>query len=331
MTYLVLRFQSVGNVAMVVPVLDAVRRHHPEDTFVIVAKKRLSPMFRGMDNVIFHEADLRDGYKGLLRLYQELKTYSIDAVIDLQDVFRTRILRGLFRLNGAAVYAIDYGRGEKKAITWLGGRRQKIPTEFERYQRTFQAAKLQVDDDFQSLPVSPEAQTQVRVRYGKKQGKWIGIAPFAKSKSNMLPYRITKELILQLSRQEDTHVYLFGAGEVECELLKQWSSIMPNVVSVAGILSLEQELELMRQLDVMVCMDSANQHLASLVGLRAITIWMGTHPIMGFAAWHQRESDRIQLDVACRPCTVHGTDRCRFHNFLCQQIDINTIKAKIYE
>jgi len=86
----------------------------------------------------------------------------------------------------------------------------------------------------------------------------------------------------------------------------------------------------MRMLDLMICMDSANQHLASLVGLRALSIWCATHPVIGFKGWKQRDEDIIQrLDLRCRPCTCHGTNHCRYGNYACRKIDVETIVKQI--
>ncbi len=158
----------------------------------------------------------------------------------------------------------------------------------------------------------------------------IGIAPFAKSKSNMLPYRVTKEVIEKLSAEPNTEIFLFGAGKIECEMLRQWSSVFPHTRSVAGILPLGQELELMRGLDVMICMDSANQHLSSLVGLRAVSVWCATHPKMGFMGWKQNGNDIIQRnDIVCRPCTCHGKNGCWYRNFACKEITADQILERL--
>ena len=146
----------------------------------------------------------------------------------------------------------------------------------------------------------------------------------------MLPYRVMKEVIQALSAREDTRLFLFGAGKVECEMLRQWASVFPRTESVAGCLPLEQELELMRQLDLMLCMDSANQHLSSLVRLRAVSVWCATHPCIGFMGWKQSPDDIIQhTDLSCRPCTCHGTNRCRYRNFACKQFNANDIIQRI--
>jgi len=137
-------------------------------------------------------------------------------------------------------------------------------------------------------------------------------------------------VIERLTKNRQTRVFLFGAGQVESEMLRQWSSVFPRTESVAGLLPLEQELELMRRLDVMICMDSANQHLSSLVGLRAISVWCATHPMIGFMGWKQRKEDIVQReDLLCRPCTCHGTNHCRYGNYACRQIEAEKIVSQI--
>ncbi len=325
MTYLIIRLATLGNVAMTVPVIASLSRRYPDDRFVIAAKKNLGAMFAGYPNVAFHEVDNRLDWHGVVALWRELRG-QVDSVIDLQDVRRTRVFDLLMQLSRKRITRVHYGRLHKQLITLFGITRNALPTEFDRYRDTFRRAGLETDTDFNSIPINRKAANEVAKQFGNKTGRWVGIAPFAKSKSNMLPYRITKELIERLTSDAHTRVFLFGEGRIECEMLRQWATVFPRTESIAGRLSLEQELELMRQLDVMLCMDSANQHLSSLVGLRAVSIWCATHPVIGFAGWKQRPEDIIQRhDLRCRPCTCHGTNHCRYGNFACRQIDIETI------
>ena len=330
MTYLIIRLATLGNVAMTVPIIASVSRRYPNDRFVVASKKNLEAMFATMPNVEFREVDNHLDWKGVVRLWKSLRD-EVDAVIDLQNVLRTRVLDVLMRWSGKHVTRVDYGRIRKHMITFWGiGKNHPLPTEFERYRDTFARAGLTSDESFVSLAVKTTTAKCVKETFGEKEGRWIGLAPFAKSKSNMLPYRVTKDIIEQLTKDEQTRVFLFGAGNIECEMLRLWASVFPRTISVAGRLKLEEELELMRMLDVMICMDSANQHLSSLVGLRAISVWCATHPMIGFGGWKQRSEDTIQRhDLRCRPCTCHGTNHCRYRNYACRQIEAETIVKQI--
>ena len=329
MTYLILRLATLGNVAMTVPVVASLSKRYPNDRFIFAAKKDLGAMFVSMPNVEFYEVDNHLDWKGVFALWRRLRD-KIDAVVDLQDVPRTRVLRALMRLSGKQVTSVRYGRWRKHLITVFGLWQEQLPSEFARYQEAFRRAGLETNDGFESLPENGSAAQVVVERFGVKEGRWIGLAPFAKSKSNMLPYRVTKDIIELLTKDQNTRVFLFGAGAVECEMLRQWASVFPRTESVAGQLKLKEELELMRKLDVMICMDSANQHLSSLVGLRAVSVWCGTHPIIGFAGWKQQPEDIVQRnDLRCRPCTCHGTNHCRYGNFACRDIKAETIVQQI--
>ena len=330
MTYLILRLATLGNVAMTVPVIDSLSRLYPDDRFIVASKKPLGAMFAAMPNVEFREVDNHIGWKGIWALWREWRK-EIDAMIDLQAVLRTRVFGMLMRLSGKRVTRVHYGRVRKHLITVWGIGKKSLPTEFARYKDAFRRAGLETDDDFKALPVNRSALRSVKKQFGEREGLWIGLAPFAKSRSNMLPYRVTKDIIETLTRDKHTRIFLFGAGEVECEMLRQWSSVFPRTESVAGRLNLAEELELMRQLDVMLCMDSANQHLSSLVGLRAISVWCATHPMIGFAGWKQNPEDIIQRhDLRCRPCSCHGTNHCRYGNYACRSIEAKTIIERIY-
>ena len=329
MTYLIIRFATLGNVAMTVPVIASLSKRYPNDRFIIASKKDLAAMFASMPNVEFREVDNHLGWKGVFAIWRAWRD-EVDAVIDLQDLPRTRLFDWLMRLSGKRVTKVRYGRFHKHLITKFGIWKKALPSEFDRYADAFRRAGLETDDRFNAIPKNTAAAKKVIERFGEKDGRWIGLAPFAKSKSNMLPYRVTKEIIERLTEDKKTRVFLFGAGKIECEMLRQWSTVFPNTTSVAGQLKLKDELELMRMLDVMICMDSANQHLSSLVGLRAISVWCATHPMIGFAGWKQNPDDIIQRhDLRCRPCTCHGINHCRYGNYACRQIEAETIVKQI--
>ena len=93
---------------------------------------------------------------------------------------------------------------------------------------------------------------------------------------------------------------------------------------------MQQELILMSHLDVMLAMDSSNTHLASVAGTRVVSIWGATHPAAGFAGYGQKESDSIQADLACRPCSIYGKKPCRYGDYRClNSINPETVIEKI--
>lgn len=70
-------------------------------------------------------------------------------------------------------------------------------------------------------------------------------------------------------------------------------------------------------LDVMVSMDSANMHLASLVAVPVVSVWGATHPYAGFMGYGQSADNAVQLDLPCRPCSVFGQKPCYRGDYAC--------------
>jgi ADP-heptose:LPS heptosyltransferase len=139
------------------------------------------------------------------------------------------------------------------------------------------------------------------------------------------------EVIRQLTQQHPkARIFLFGRGEKEDQHFTEWCKEFPACVFVSQHLqSMSEELILMSHLDVMLSMDSANMHLASLTGIPVVSIWGATHPYAGFMGWNQSEENVVQVDLPCRPCSVFGQKPCFRGDFAClNNIEPETIFRK---
>ncbi len=88
----------------------------------------------------------------------------------------------------------------------------------------------------------------------------------------------------------------------------------------------------MSHLDVMISMDSANMHLASLTGTPVVSIWGATHPYAGFVGWAQKPSNILQVDLPCRPCSIYGNKPCARGDMECMhRISPESVVAKVEE
>ena len=99
----------------------------------------------------------------------------------------------------------------------------------------------------------------------------------------MLPLEKSFEVAKILAKKNK--IYFFGGGKSEVEILNKWVSEIPNSENYAGKLTLKEELQKISELETMVSMDSANMHLASLVGTRCVSVWGSTHPYAGFLGY----------------------------------------------
>ena len=323
MKLLVIRFSALGDVAMTVPVIDSLARQYPDLCITVLSNDFVAPLFAQMpSNVQFKGVNLNDykGIGGLYHLYKELRHEKFDAIADVHDVLRTKVLRSFFSLLGLKIAHIDKGRAEKKARCRSKDKRLvQLKTSFERYAEVFSALGWPVTICFQSIFGTEKGDASLfkKVAIPTEGQRWIGIAPFAAHKGKVLPINTIKEVISSLCADSRNHLFLFGGGQAETIQLQSLAEDKPQVIVVAGKSNLAGELALMSHLDVMVSMDSANMHLASLVGTPVVSVWGATHPYAGFMGWGQSENMIVQTAMDCRPCSIFGNKPCVRGDYAC--------------
>ena len=105
---LVIRLSALGDVAMVIPVLYPICREYPQKEFTLLTSPVAAQLYVDTpENLIVKSVNTKKEYKGLkgiFRLFGELKSERFDAVADLHDVLRSKILSLLFKIKGVKVF-----------------------------------------------------------------------------------------------------------------------------------------------------------------------------------------------------------------------------------
>ncbi len=317
---LVIRFSSIGDVAMTVPVLDSFARQYPQHRVTFMSNPRFEAFFKGMpENLTFLGADVKQRYSGtsgLKLLVLELAARKFDVVLDLHSVLRTIYIRTGLAIHGSRVFSV----GKDKLGRWAVTRRFfkkhiQLASAFDRYLKVFRRAGLPVVVDFDSI--FRETPAGILEKTGSKHGHWVGIAPFAAHPQKVYPMDMMEKVIEGLEADDNcSRVFVFAYGKDLAPVL-HWQNRFKKLAFIHGQITMDQELELMYWLDVMVSMDSSNMHMASLVGTRVVSVWGATHPYAGFLGYRQKLADCVQTDMKCRPCSAFGKKPCRYGNCPC--------------
>ncbi|MDR2936430.1 MAG: glycosyltransferase family 9 protein [Rikenellaceae bacterium] len=318
-----IRLSAMGDVAMTAPVVGDVARSYPDVRIRVLTRPLFRAFYRDVPGVRFIDVDLKERHKGLfglVRLFNDIRRREkIDAVADLHDVLRSQLLRMLFGLTGARVARIRKGRREKKRLTRTSGKiLTPLKTTPHRYADVFSELgfPVSVPQRIVKLENTP-LPSAILNAVGEKQGRWIGVAPFAQHAGKIYPVEKMEEVVRILASRENTRLFVFGGGPAEREVAERWEAACPSVFSVIGRLKLTEELDLMAHLDTLVSMDSASMHMASLVGTRVVSVWGATHPHAGFPGIGQSPADVVQLGLDCRPCSVYGNKPCARGDYAC--------------
>lgn len=329
---LVIRLSALGDVAMTVPVLRAFIQQFPNVKITVLTKAFFTPLFRDLPEVEVFVADIKGPHKGvfgLWRLAKELKSLGFDAVADFHNVLRSNILKFFFFfLSRIRVVQIDKGRAEKKALI-KGLKFQQLKSTHQRYADVLKKLGYPVDLSNPSFPIRAVIDSEVSEYIGKDTRKWIGIAPFAAFKGKMYPIDLIEQVIDTLAK--NNKVLLFGAGKGEKRILDKLSKNKKAVINLAGRFTLNQELDIISNLDLMVSMDSANGHLAAMLGIKVLTLWGVTHPYAGFYPFNQDENNALLADrkqFPQIPTSVYGKKVPEGYDKVMRTISPNAVVLK---
>ena len=324
-TLLISRLSAIGDVAMVVPLLQAALERYPHLHLVVLTRPFLRELFLPLPRTQVHPVDLQGrhrGLPGLWRLSQELTDhYPLDGMVDLHDVLRTQVLRRLLHLRGLPVSRLHKDRAARRRLTRRSHKdRRPARHSFDLYAEALARAGFPVEVDAATAPTLDFSAFAPTQGWPALPHPWVGIGPFASRPEKTYPTERIAAVAEALA-QDGLTVWLFGgAGD------RPWFEALvqrhPHL-RIAPIDPLREEMALIQQLDLMVSPDSANGHLARLVGVPTLSLWGPTHPDAGFRPLGPPEAvHALQMttgELACRACFVVKARPCYRGDHACMQ------------
>jgi ADP-heptose:LPS heptosyltransferase len=325
---LVIRFSSLGDVAMAVPVVWSLANKYPDIRITVLSRGYARALFEDLaPNVNFMEADLKieyHGLRGLNALYRRLTAKQFTKVADLHNVLRSEYLRMRFNLGHYRVEHINKHRRDRRRLVAYNNKvKKQLPTSFQNYLEVFSRLGYPIETTEFSSIFPPEGGNLnlLPKEIGPKKNfeQWIGIAPFAAHEGKIYPPRLMEQVIRRLNDiYPQCRIFFFGKGHEEDKYIDVWKAQYRQCVNATALCeNLYQELIIMSHLDVMLSMDSANMHLASLTAVPVVSVWGATHPYAGFMGFRQPQENAVQIDLDCRPCSIYGQKPCQRGDYAC--------------
>lgn len=304
---LVIRLSALGDVALMAPLVRDYAQTNPDLRFTVVGPPLLQPLFSGMENVEYLGLKKKQSF---IKIYKVLNAAGADTVVDLHKVNRVGFALTLLRLRHLFDFNFRLCALRKGKFTrWLylhHWRTAPRKPQYQRYDEVFQRAGLKRVES--ELP--RQKGSQLSSSHSPLQ---IGIAPFSQHKGKIWPWENTCRLVEMLATA-GYRVLLFGSKE-EAPLLETLES--KQVKSLAGKQSFAEELDIMKNLSLMVSMDSSNMHFASVLGVPVVSVWGATHPDFGFYPQQQPRANALCANLPCQPCSAFGSKPCRYGDYRC--------------
>ncbi len=157
--------------------------------------------------------------------------------------------------------------------------------------------------------------------------KFITIAPGTIWQTKRFPEDKIIE-VLDILAGDNVPVVLTGSKK-DMELCRFIIDKTKNdkVYNASSKLTILQSAYLIKKSRVILTNDSSPLHLANAVGTRVVAVFGATVPEFGFYPIGKNDVVIQTLGLKCRPCAIHGGNKCPIKTFVCMQ---NINPADVY-
>lgn len=318
MKILVIRLSSLGDVVLTVPVFKTIKDAMEDSHVTVLVKSRYADVLSGhpgVDRVWNYEN------RTLLGWIAEIRRSRFDKIIDLHDNLRSNILS----LCGKAGQTIRYEKS-----SWA--RRQLVMTKksdpdlrrdvLSRYLVAAGSSLSGADVDVPFLATGDGEPLPEWITRSLADGPVIGLAPGAKHRTKRwLPERFAVAGN-RLAARYGAKVVLFGGEEDVVPAQDVMKDLTVPAVSLVGKTSLRDLMRVIRRCVLFLTNDSGLMHIAAGLGVPTVAVFGPTVREFGFfpigrsaVVQHGEDHDRLY----CRPCSLHGTERCPEGHFRCMR------------
>jgi len=327
MTYFVVQTAFLGDVLLTLPLCAAIKRRHADARVVLITTPQAASFVKGLDVVdevvSFDKRGEHRSHNARAALLLSIQDSNGAVALVPHKSMRTMMLVRALHTSRVVTYqdaasrwvatdVVPYPRGLHDALRHLtlldpleGGRpalEDLLPI------------SLFTNDDMdvvlQLLPAGA--------------GPLVVLAPGSAWATKQWPAVRYRELAEKLLHFGARVVVL---GDASTGL---WLKGVPGLTDLSGLTTLRQAAAVIASSQLVVANDSAPVHLASLQQTPVVALFGPTVPEFGFGPIGERTVVVQRHDLACRPCSVHGTRTCPLGTHAClAEITADTVMQAV--
>ncbi len=335
----ILVFQTafLGDVILTLPMIQILHKNFPSAEIDVITTPKAAEFLQNhpaIKNIIqYDKRGSQKGLSGIVALASVLREKKYDVAVVPHRSFRTVSVIALTGIKERIGFSNASGKFLYNHIAEYVKSRHEI----ERNYALLTPFGITVaQKELPSLYPSLEDKTAVDKflfdREILQQEKLIAIAPG--SVWNTKRWLIERFTELSLMLANDGFELMIVGGKEDAELGSAiiGSAKHKHIHNATGKLSLLQSAELIGRCRVLVTNDSAPLHIGVAMRTTVVAIFGATVPEFGFAPYGENDIVVETKGLDCRPCAIHGGDKCPIGTFVCMKnIESDVVYRKVKE
>jgi heptosyltransferase-2 len=321
---LIVQTAFLGDVVLTLPLLQIAKERFPSANIDMIVTPQAAGLLANhpslRDAIVFDKRGRDTGIAGFLRLAASLRARNYQLALVPHRSVRSAALVRVARASRRIGFTTSAGG-------FMFTDRVRYDSTLHEVRRNLSLltplgidVREQVYPDLYPSDADNRCVENLLARAGiDKNKRMIGIAPGTVWNTKRWPKEHFIGLAVKL-QQSGCVVVLIGGPEDRqlCEEI-YGSSMDGNIVSTAGELTLLQSASLIKRCRAVVSNDSAPMHLALASRTPVVVIYGATAPEFGFAPYGEQDVIVQTEGLDCRPCSIHGGDRCPVTTFDCMK------------
>lgn len=327
---IVMRYSAMGDVAIACEVVKRMCKRYPRQAFIFMTDERYAQLAPKCNNLTTKAIRIKE-YKGVPMImglgFTIAKQYEFDKVIDLNDTIRTKLIRMALRLKNKKVFVVNKHRIQCFIKFHFQSKRQlklRHTAEMMADAITYAGYPLSIND----IEFNDKTTSNGIIKSQQTEQINIGIACFSSKRNKEYPKELLVQLIDMLQNNSNIRVSVFGKGQRETEIGNELSKLT-NCMSCINEDDMQSDIDNIRNMNLMICVDTGWMHIASLIGKPVISLWGPTQPSCGYYPLHQARDIAVTLSMPCSPCSVYGKKACRYNNVKCMEIPVEMVYKNV--
>lgn len=326
-SFLIIQTASIGDVILATSLVEKLHQHYPQAEIDFLLKKGTETLFAGhpLVNRLLIWDKSQHKYENLRKLIRSIRQNRYDAVINIQRFAGTGLITALSGANMKIGFS-------KNPLSVFFTRRFKHAMRRSNTHETLRNHMLirhLTDNEPGPVKLYPSARHYAATSQYKTH-KYITIAPASLWYTKQYPHAKWVEFVADID--PSLYIYFLGSGQdkTSCDRIIDESQ-HPHCMNLAGKLSLLETAALMKDAGMNFVNDSAPLHLASAMNAPVTAIFCSTIPEFGFGPLSDdAEVVQAKKELECKPCGLHGWDKCPKEHFDCAlAIDKNQLLKRI--
>ena len=299
---LVIKLRQLGDVLLASPVFHVLRKRFPKAELHAYVYQESFDMLDGqVDQLIGYDRKWKQlgFFKKMaqeVELWRKIKNEEYDLVINLTEGDRGALAAKVSRAP-IRVGQKPKGKWQKKLYTHVVKDCPSLRHTVERNLDALRRIGIFPSENERILTMQVSEETLV-------DEPFVLVHPSSRWRFKCWPEDKMRELTKRLIKMGKRVVFTSGPDRVETEMVGRIVKGL-DVINLSGKISLKQLGALIRDCELLVCVDSVAFHMASALKSKVVGIFGPTSEVT-WGPWQNPSARIVTKNMSCRPCYLDG-------------------------